>query len=128
MTAPTAAGLVSAAKARIVNLSPSDVSRELASGDAVLIDIREPEERVAFGTIPGAIHAPRGMIEFYADATSPYHRPEFVTDRRIILYCASGGRSALATDVLQQLGYARPAHLDGGLKAWVAAEMPIETP
>ncbi len=125
-TFPTAASMVADAKQRIENLTVDEVSRELASSDAVLIDLREPEERLASGAIPGATHAPRGMLEFYADATSPYHRPEFETDHRIILYCASGGRSALAADALKRLGYQRVAHLDGGLKAWVAAGQSVE--
>jgi rhodanese-related sulfurtransferase len=127
MTPQTAAGLVSAAKQRIENLTPDEVAAELAAGDVTLIDIREPEERASSGAIAGAVHAPRGMLEFYADPTSPYHRPEFETDRRIVLYCASGGRSALATDMLRQLGYANPAHLDGGFKAWTAAGQPVES-
>ena len=97
-------------------------------GEAVLIDLREPEERAQNGAIPGAVHAPRGMLEFYADPTSPYHRPEFDPDRRVILHCASGGRSALAAAMLQQLGYARVAHLDGGLKAWKEARRPRPPP
>jgi rhodanese-related sulfurtransferase len=67
------------------------------------------------------------MLEFYADPTSPYHRPEFEFDRRVVLYCASGGRSALAADTLRQLGYTRAAHLDGGIKAWIAAGQPVES-
>ena len=66
------------------------------------------------------------MLEFYADPTSAYHRSEFDPSRRTILYCASGGRSALAADMLQALGYIRVAHLDGGLKAWQAAGLEIE--
>jgi rhodanese-related sulfurtransferase len=124
---PTAAGMVADAKERIENLTADGVSQELETGDVVLVDIREPEERAASGAIPGAAHAPRGMIEFYADPTSPYHRPEFETGRRIILYCASGGRSALATDALQRLGYTRIAHLDGGMKAWMAAGKAVES-
>jgi rhodanese-related sulfurtransferase len=119
--------MVAEAKGRIQNLTPEDVASELATSEVVLVDIREPEERMASGAIPGAIHAPRGMLEFYADATSPYHRPEFETDRRIILYCASGGRSALAADAIQQLGFTNAAPLDGGFKAWAAAQHPVET-
>jgi rhodanese-related sulfurtransferase len=126
MATQTVAGMVAAARQGIENLSPDAVSQELATGNAVLVDIREPEERSSAGVIPGAVHAPRGMLEFYADSTSPYHRPEFETDRRIILYCASGGRSALASDTLQQLGFARIAHLDGGIKAWTAAGMDVD--
>jgi rhodanese-related sulfurtransferase len=126
MTSQTVAALVADAKQQIQNLTVDDVTDELAADAVVLVDIREPDERAASGAIPGAIHAVRGMIEFYADPTSPYHRPEFDTERRIILYCASGGRSALATRSLHQLGYRNVAHLDGGLKAWTASGQPLE--
>ncbi|CAN5668129.1 rhodanese-like domain-containing protein [soil metagenome] len=127
MNTQTVAGMIAGARSRIQNLSVGEVAAELKSGNVLLVDIREPEERNANGTIPGAVPAVRGMLEFYADPTSPYHRPEFETDRRIVLTCASGGRSALAADALQQLGYTQVAHLDGGLKAWVAAGQPVET-
>jgi rhodanese-related sulfurtransferase len=127
MTPDTAAGMVAAAKQRIQNLSAEEVAAKLATGDVMLVDIREPEERAATGMIPGAVPAARGMLEFYADSTSPYHREGFETDRKIILYCASGGRSALATDMLKQLGYQNAAHLDGGIKAWIAAEQQVES-
>jgi rhodanese-related sulfurtransferase len=126
MTTMTAATLVANAKARIENLSPEQVSAELMRDDAVLIDIREADERSASGTIAGAIHAPRGMLEFYADPTGPYYRPEFDPDRRIILHCASGGRSALAAAMLQEMGYGKVAHLDGGLKLWKEQGLPVE--
>jgi rhodanese-related sulfurtransferase len=127
MTPDTAAGMVAAAKQRIHNLSAEEVEAVLLTGDVLLVDIREPEERASTGMIPGAIPAARGMLEFYADPTSPYHREEFETDRTIIIYCASGGRSALATDMLNQLGYQHAAHLDGGIKGWIAADRPVET-
>ena len=114
----TVAQLVSEAKASVENLTPDDVANERDRG-ALLVDIRESGE-LETGTIEGAVHAPRGMLEFYADPTSPYHREEFQPDRRIVLYCASGGRSALAAQALMGLGYTDVAHLDGGLKAWTA--------
>ena len=126
VTTITAATLVADAKTRIENLSPEQVLAELAGGGAVLIDIREADERSASGTIAGAIHAPRGMLEFYADPTGPYYRPEFHPDRRIILHCASGGRSALAAASLQEMGYRNMAHLDGGLKLWKEQGLPVE--
>ncbi len=127
-TATTAAAMVATAKAHIEALSPEQVAAELAGGEALLVDLRESEERTGSGVIPGAIHAPRGMLEFYADPTSPYYRPEFDPDRRVILHCASGGRSALAAGTLQELGYARVAHLDGGMKAWHEAGKPATEP
>jgi rhodanese-related sulfurtransferase len=122
----TASQLVGEAKQRIENLTCQQVADEIDDGALVLVDLREPEERAQNGTIPRAVHAPRGMLEFYADPTSPYHRAEFDPARRTILYCASGGRSALAADALQQLGYANIAHLDGGFKAWVADGRAVE--
>lgn len=121
----SATELVKEAKSRVTNLTVEQVAAELAKGDTVLIDLREPEERLQNGAIPGAMSAPRGMLEFYADPSSNYHRPEFDPAHRIILYCASGGRSALAADVLQQMGYSNVAHLDGGIKAWKEAQQPL---
>ena len=103
-----------------------EAAEELEGEDALLVDIREPGERVENGSIAGAVEAPRGMLEFWADPTSPYHRDEFEPGRRIILHCASGGRSALAAATLQDLGYERVAHMDGGMKAWKEAGRPVE--
>ncbi len=122
----TVAEMVAEAKKRVENLSVDETARELEGGDALLVDIREPAERAQAGAIPGAVEAPRGMLEFWADPASPYHRDEFQPDRRIILHCASGGRSALAAATLQDLGYERVAHLDGGIKAWKEAGKPLQ--
>lgn len=119
----TAAALVAEAKSSVENLSPEQVAQELIRGSLV-VDLREPTE-LAGGTIDGSVHAPRGMLEFWADPTSPYHRDEFDPTRRTVLYCASGGRSALAARTLGDLGYADVAHLDGGFKAWIAAGGPV---
>ncbi len=124
--AKRAADLVAEAKASVENLGVDDVDREMQSGEPLLVDLRESEELRSNGRIPGAVHAPRGMLEFYADPTSPYHRDEFDPSRRVILHCASGGRSALAAKTLQQLGYTNVAHLDGGFNAWKAAGQPVE--
>ena len=129
MTEPgskTAAELVAEAKQRVTNLTVDDVAAERESGDPLIVDVREPAEREEHGSIPGAISAPRGMLEFWADPSSPYHRPEFDPNRRVILHCAAGGRSALAADTLQQLGYTDVAHLDGGFTAWKEAGQPTE--
>lgn len=117
--------LVAAARARIDNLSPEAAAAELAQGDVVLVDLREPAERVATGEIPGAIAIPRGMLEFHADAASPYHREEFDPAKRVMLYCASGGRSALAGAALRDLGYESVAHIDGGIRGWTAAGLEV---
>lgn len=127
MTAKSAADLVQAAKQQIENLTPEQVQKELSTGNATLIDIRESEELTESGKIPGSVHAPRGMLEFYADASLPYHKPAFDTGKRLILHCAAGGRSALAVQTLKQMGYQNVAHLDGGIKAWKEAGMPVTT-
>lgn len=118
--------LVAEAKKKVENLGPDQVAAELEGGDALLVDIREPQEREA-AAIPGSISAPRGMLEFYADPSLPYHKEEFDPQRRIILHCASGGRSALAAATLKEMGYDNVAHLDGGIKAWQEAGKPTET-
>lgn len=116
--ATTAGELVARAKQHIRNLSVDEVATALDTATVTLVDIREPEEVRREGKISGAILAPRGMLEFWADPASPSHREEFDHDARMILYCASGGRSALAARTLQTLGYTDVAHLEGGLMAW----------
>ena len=119
--------MVAEAKQTVENLTPEQIAAEIAQGDALVVDLREPGERAESGAIAGAVHAPRGMLEFYADPTSPYHRAEFDPARRTIVYCASGGRSALAAQTLRALGYTGVAHLDGGIKAWIASGRPTES-
>lgn len=125
--ATAASELVSQAKAQVENLAPEQVVEEIASG-ALVVDLREPGELANDGMIEDAVHAPRGMLEFWADPSSPYHRPEFDPDRRTVLYCASGGRSALGAVTLAQLGYTDVAHLDGGIKGWLEGGYPVVTP
>lgn len=124
--AKTASELVAEAKGRVENLGPDEVEAEMAGGDAILVDLREPEELEASGRIPGAVHVPRGMLEFRADPTSTYHQEPLDPSKRIILQCATGGRSALAVETLQALGYTDVAHLDGGITAWKEAGKPVE--
>lgn len=123
--AKTAGQMVAEAKQQVENLTVEQVVAEIPSDDLLLVDIREPQERRDKGCIPGAVSAPRGMLEFWADPSSPYHREEFDPDRRTILYCASGGRSALAAVMLADLGYRSVAHLDGGFTAWQQAGQPV---
>lgn len=122
--AQSVADMVASAKANIENLKPEEAYAEYREGSPLFVDIREPGELVSSGAIPGAHHAPRGMLEFYADPASPYHQPVFDPTRRVVLYCASGGRSSLATKALQELGYENVAHVDGGLKAWNESGLP----
>lgn len=112
--------MVAEAKTRITNLSNDEVAAEMDRGDATLVDIRDVRERVLQGAIPGAIHAPRGMLEFWVDPESGYHRAEFDPANRYILYCAAGARSALAADLMQEMGYGDVAHLESGFGGWVA--------
>ncbi|MDP1818876.1 MAG: rhodanese-like domain-containing protein [Acidimicrobiales bacterium] len=121
-----ASELVAEAKQRIDNLDPDAVEAEAASGDVIIIDIREAEELGDAGRIPGSVHVPRGMLEFRADTTSPYHQPPLDPSARVILHCASGGRSALAAATLKDMGYENVAHLDGGMNAWKEAGKAIE--
>ncbi len=117
--------MVAKAKESIENLTVGQVADELGSGDVLLVDLREQNERDLHGVIPGSIHAPRGMLEFWADPTFSLHRPEFDPNRRVILHCAAGGRSALAADTLQQMGYQSVAHMLGGFEAWKAEGRPV---
>jgi rhodanese-related sulfurtransferase len=128
MLAKTAAQLVGEAKVRVESLSPDQVVAELTVSDPLLVDLRELDEWIETGTIAGAIHAPRGMIEFYADATSAFFRQEFDPGRRTIVFCASGGRAALAARTLQQMGYANVAHLGKGLRDWSDHGFPLTRP
>jgi rhodanese-related sulfurtransferase/ketosteroid isomerase-like protein len=115
----TAAAMVADAKTHIENLTPQQMEPELHRNDVVIVDIREPEELVETGCIPGSIHLPRGMLEFRADPTSPYHDERMHPSKRVVVHCASGGRSALAAEMLrEELDYTDVAHLDGGMKAW----------
>lgn len=117
--------MVAQAKARTENVTPDQLEKELAEG-ALVVDIREGEELSNTGKIPGSVHSPRGLLEFRADPEHPMHQDGFDTDRRVILHCASGGRSALAADMLKDLGYTNVAHMDGGINTWLEAGKPVE--
>lgn len=118
---------VDEAKKTIENLSVADMKSEVADDDALVVDIREIQERVDLGTIPGSKHAPRGMLEFWADPASPYYRDWFDRpDRRIVLFCAGGGRSALAAVAMRDMGFTNVAHLEPGFGGWQDAGEDIE--
>jgi rhodanese-related sulfurtransferase len=119
--------MVTAAQAGIENLAPADMAEELDRPGVLLVDVREPGE-TAHGFIPGAVLVPRGMLEFHADGASPSHLDGFDPDRRVILYCATGSRSALAARSLQDLGYRDVAHLHRGLTAWLHEGRPVVAP
>jgi len=118
--------LVDAAKAEITTLDRDAVQAALEMGEIVLIDIRDPRELDRMGRIPGAVHAPRGMLEFWADPQSPYHREVFATEKRMVLFCAGAWRSALATKQLQDMGFENVAEMDGGYNVWKDEGRPTE--
>ena len=118
---------VRAVKREIENLTIEQLQSEREQGsDLLLLDIREIQERVDLGTIPGALHAPRGMLEFWADPASVYYRDWFREDRRTVLFCAAGGRSALAVKALRDMGFTDVAHLEAGFDGWRKAGEPVE--
>jgi rhodanese-related sulfurtransferase len=118
--------LVAEAKHRIENVTVEQLEAELARGDIQLLDIRDVRERQKLGWIPGSLHVPRGMLEFWLDPTSPYYSGKVDPEKRIVLYCAGGGRSVLATDVLREMGFPHVANFETGFNSWKAAGLPIE--
>ena len=106
-------------KQDLENLSVDDLKQELVENpDILVIDIREIQELVDLGTIPGSVHVPRGMMEFWASPTSPYYREFFKEDTRIVTFCAGGGRSAFAARDLKAMGFNNVAHLELGFNGW----------
>ncbi|MEC7762321.1 MAG: rhodanese-like domain-containing protein [Pseudomonadota bacterium] len=122
----TAAQLVDEARARIEEVEAPDLIAALDDPDTVIVDIRDVRELQKVGRIPGSVHAPRGMLEFWVDPDSPYYREVFgQAGKRYVLHCASGWRSALAAAALNDMGFAC-AHLKGGFTAWAEADGPVE--
>jgi rhodanese-related sulfurtransferase len=114
--------VVDALKAQLTNLSIEELKREMGTrSNLLLVDIREIQETIDLGTIPGAVHAPRGMLEFWADPASPYYRDYFTEDKRIVVFCAGGGRSALAAKALIDMGFTDVAHVEAGFNGWKKA-------
>ena len=118
--------LLHAANAAVEEMPPAAVAEALKQPGTAAIDVRDRHELERSGTLPGAHHASRGMLEFYADPASPMHRPVFAEAERLILYCGSSGRSALAADTLRQMGFDNVKHMAGGLKGWTEAGLPLE--
>ena len=119
--------LVAAAKAMVPAISPEDVAAIIDRDNVLVVDVRDDAEVAQSGKVKGALHVSRGMLEFRADAATPYHDPAFTKDKTIIVYCASGGRAALAGKALIDLGYGDVRNL-GGLQAWVEFGGAIERP
>ena len=118
--------LVARAEAEIETLPVSQALPIAGVPDVVFIDLRDIRELWREGKIPGAVHVPRGMLEFWIDPESPYHKPLFTEAKRFVFYCNLGWRSALATQVAQQMGLSDVCHLGGGFTAWCEAGGTVE--
>lgn len=122
----TAAEMVAEARARIEEIETRDLIAMVDDPEVVIVDIRDPRER-ARGYIPGSVHAPRGMVEFWVDPDSPYFKPVFGEDKKYVFHCASGWRSALTVATLQDMGF-EAAHLREGFSTWEAQGGPVVKP
>ena len=118
--------LVAAATAEIETWSVAKARERLDDPGVLFVDVRDVRELQRDGTIPGSFHAPRGMLEFWVDPESPYHKDIFATGRHFVFYCAMGMRSALAAQTVQDMGLAPVSHMGGGFEAWREADGPIE--
>ena len=116
--------LIAHAMAQIETVPLEKAQVLLDDPDTVFVDIRDVRELEREGMIPNAMHAPRGMLEFWVDPDSPYYKPIFGEGKRLVLYCASAWRSALATETLHRMGVPNVAHLEGGFSAWKKAQLP----
>ena len=120
--------LVAEAMAQVTTYSVAQVQARMNDADVQIVDIRDVRELERDGTVVGAYPAPRGMLEFWVDPASPYHKPLFADEsKEFILYCGAGWRSALAAKALQDMGMTNVAHIDGGYAAWVKQGAPTET-
>ena len=120
--------LVDEATAQITTYSVAQVRERLHDPKAQIVDIRDVRELEREGTVPGALLAPRGMLEFWVDPASPYYKPVFGDEsREFILFCGAGWRSALAAKALKDMGMTNVAHIDGGFAEWVKQAAPTET-
>lgn len=118
--------LLEEANARIETIPTKDAVKLAGDANVVLVDLRDIRELWREGKIPGAVHAPRGMLEFWVDPESPYYRDVFGQDKKYVLYCQSGWRSALAAKELQEMGLTPIAHIEGGFHAWKDAGGAVE--
>ena len=119
--------LVAEAKSETIAVTPQQAFDQLEARTAILIDIRDIRELQREGQIDGAFHAPRGMLEFWADPQSPYHKDVFAKSGNLILFCASSWRSALAAKTLQDMGLTNIFDMESGFNGWKSAGLPIET-
>ena len=120
--------LCEAAEREIETVPADEAIARAKGGDVVLVDIRDIRELQREGRVPGAFHCPRGMLEFWIDPDSPYHKPVFAQDKSFLFFCAGGLRSALAAQTAQRMGLKPVAHIKGGFGAWKKAGGPVEAP
>jgi rhodanese-related sulfurtransferase len=120
--------MVEAAEREIETIPIADALALQGRDDVVLVDIRDIRELQRDGRVPGAVHSPRGMLEFWIDPDSPYHKPVFAQDKKYVFFCAGGLRSALAAQTAQNMGMKPVAHIQGGFGAWKKAGGPVEMP
>ena len=120
--------LVAEANRDIRILSVAEAMALHGRADVQFVDVRDVRELAKTGRIPGARHVPRGLLEFWIDPKSPYHKPFFAEDRTFVFYCAVSWRSALAARAAQDMGLAPVAHFEGGFEAWTAAGGPVQAP
>jgi rhodanese-related sulfurtransferase len=118
--------LIEAAEREIETLTVADAQALLDDPNVVFVDLRDVRELAREGKIPNAFHAPRGMLEFWVDPESPYHKDVFSSGKRLVFFCQSGWRSALATQTVQRMGLTNVCHIGGGFSAWKAANAPVE--
>jgi rhodanese-related sulfurtransferase len=117
--------MVDEAKSRIRTIGLEEARTRLGRDDVVFVDLRDVRELEREGMIPGAFHCPRGMLEFWIDPDSPYHKDVFASGKEFVFYCNGAWRSALAADVAQQMGLDRVCEMDGGFTAWKTAGHPV---
>ena len=118
--------MVAEANAKIETIGVEEAKTLLDRDDTVFVDIRDPRELERDGRIPGAFHCTRGMLEFWIDPESPYHKPVFAEDKKFVFFCAGGMRSALAAGTAHDMGLKPVAHMEGGFGAWKKAGGPVE--
>ena len=123
MTIRSVNEMVATAKAEITNISPEEALRRVNEEDAVIVDIRDIRELQRDGAIPGATHAPRGMLEFWVSPDSPYTKELFTEEREFVFCCASGMRSALSTKTLKDMGMENISHIETGFGGWKSSGM-----
>jgi rhodanese-related sulfurtransferase len=125
MTMPSSKQLVEAANAVVPKITPEEARKLMAKGNTLVVDVRDAPEVEKTGKVAGAVNVSRGMLEFRADPESPYHDKNFAKDKTVILYCASGGRSALSGKTLKDMGYDTVYNL-GGFKDWAESGGPVD--